>query len=84
MIESEVKGDDTFLDAVYEEISQNVSDKSAFLAQAIIEANGYDTDALNLDLQMSINDDKSSLSELLSDNKETYMRMVRLLQKYTS
>ena len=84
VVQSEVKGDDTFLDAVYEDISQNENDDIPFLVQKIIEMNGYDTDSLDLDLEMFINDETSNLSKLLSQHKGIHNKMVKLLQKYKS
>ena len=51
VIDSEVKGDDTFLDAIYEEISTKKNDKLVNFVREILEANGYDTDSLDLDLE---------------------------------
>ena len=84
VVESEVTGDDTFLDAVYSEIAPIDSDHSVFLVREIIEANGYDTDSLDLDFQMFMNDKKSNLSQLLHDHMDKHNRILTLLKKYSS
>ena len=84
VVDSEVKSDDTFLDAIYEEISSKNNHGLVFLLKQIIESNGYDTDSLDIDLEIFISDEKSNLSELLSNHKGIHNKVTKLLQKYRS
>ena len=87
VVESEVNDDDTFLDAIYRQISRsqkNDKDKLVFQVKDIIETNGYDTDSLDIDIEMFINDKPSNLEQLLKDKKGIHKRIVHLLQKYKS
>ena len=84
VVDSEVKGNDSFLDAVYNEILKTHHENLVFTAKDIIETNGYDTDSLDLDSEIFMTDQKSNLSELMGNGSDTHTLIVTLLQKYKS
>ena len=84
-----VAGDDvdTFLDTVYSYLevntnNNNINNNNIGLLLEILTDNGYDTESLDLDLEIFKSDEKSNLSQLLGDNNKGILKeVVKVFEK---
>lgn len=63
-------GEDTFLDYIYNQLlnDKNFVSESVVLLCEILQFNGYDTESLDIDVNIFETDQKSTISSLLDDN----------------
>ena len=74
------KGDATFLDWIHSELLKHHSLELIQSLLEIMNGNDYDTDALDMDLEIFQSDDSSNLSKLLTDSEEA-IALAKIFEK---
>ena len=75
------KGDDTFLDTLYQHLAINEYKK----LKEIISDNAYDTESVNEDLEIFKTAQKSNLSQFLDENNNvTANKLIKVFEKAKS